>query len=118
MEKRETPKANVIDRLRPKFNMEDQKDVEAWDLMCNIDKISVQALLEDTVIDMINELKQIEEQIMTFEKQRLSNLNNRVLRTQCRTIIEALRKDRDGLRQTLGSEAYKRMASELGRRTL
>ena len=65
MEKRETPKTNVIDRLRPKFNMEDQ-DVEAWDLMCDIDKMSIQTLLEDTVVDMIHELKQVEEQIMTF----------------------------------------------------
>jgi len=108
----------TIDQLRPKFNMEDTKDVETWELLCEIDKTSVNILLEDFVLDMINELKQLEEQMATFEKQRLSSLNNKVLRNQCREILDGLRKERDGLRQTLRSETYKRMATELGRRTL
>ena len=118
MEKREAPKTSIIDALRPKFDMDNPKDIEAWEYACSIDKTNINIMLEDFVVDMLHELKELEEQIATIEKQRLSNLNDKVLRKQCRGILDGLRKERDGLRQTIGSEAYKRMATELSRGTI
>jgi hypothetical protein len=100
------------------FNMEDSKDLQAWNILCEIDKTSVNELLKDFVADMITELQQLEEQILTMEKQRLSSLNNKLLRNQCRGILDGLHKERDGLRETLRSETYKRVAAGLGGRTL
>jgi hypothetical protein len=118
MEKRETPETSTLEKLRPAFNMEDENDAKSWDTLCKISTTSVDSLMTDFVTDMLDELKRLEEQILTVEKQRLSSLNNKVLRKQCREILDELRKERDGLRQTLGSETYKRVAAGISRRTL
>ena len=110
--------SELINALRPKFNMDDEKEVAAWDLMNDIQKEKFDTLLLEFVADMIKEVEQIDEQIATVEKQRLRSLKDKALRTQCREILDQLRKDRDGFRKTLGSETYKRMVAELRRRTL
>ena len=95
------------------FDMGVPKDTEAWDYLNEISKSNVDSFLVGVVEDMLKELQKIEAQILTIEKQRLSNLKDKVLRKQCREILDGLRKERDGLRKTLGSETYKRVVASL-----
>jgi ferritin-like metal-binding protein YciE len=58
------------------------------------------------------DLKETEEQIKTFEKIRVRHLKNKDYRKQCREILEGLRKERDGLRETIRSKAHQRVDTE------
>jgi hypothetical protein len=108
----------IIDEVRSKLNMEDSKEVAIWEMADEIHKTPVNVLVQDFVLEMMNEFKGLEKQIEELERQRLSNLNDKVFRKQCRQTLDTLRKERDGLRETLGNKTYKRMVTELSRRDL
>ena len=70
--------------------------------------------VEDFVNLLKTDLKELEAQIQTIDKVRIRDLNNTVLRKQCGEILVQLRKERDGLRHTIGSKTYKRMVEPAG----
>jgi hypothetical protein len=104
----------TINLIRHKFDMTNDADVEAWELMNEINRTPFQSLLKEFVGELVLELNQIEEQLLTFEKMRLQHLKNHGLRKQLAAVVGQLRKDRDELRQSLGSEAYQRVAPRSG----
>jgi hypothetical protein len=71
-------------------------------------------VIEEFILKLKQDLNEINEQIKTIDKVRIGDLNNLVLRTQCRGILEHLRKERDELRRIIGSEAYKRVVNSSG----
>jgi hypothetical protein len=110
---------SIVDEVRKKLNMEDDKDVAVWECLMEIQKTPQADLINGMVEDMRKEVTELEEQIDIFEKMRIKNLlTNDVLTKQAGEILAKLREERDELKQTLQSEAYKGVGGRPGSNSL
>jgi len=110
---------SIVDEVRKKLNMDDPKDVEAWDMLMDIQKIPQGELVAGMVADMRKELFELDEQIETMEKLRIRYLySNNNLSQQAIDSLKVLRRERDELEQTLQSKAYQRVGGRPGSQPL
>jgi len=97
--------------IRNRLDMSDPKDIAAWDELMNIQATPRAELIKDFVDEIKSDLSKLEEQIEFYERLRLKNINNKVLRKQASDILVALRKEAHGLRETTRDKAYQRVDS-------
>jgi hypothetical protein len=108
-----------VDEVRKKLNMDDPKDVEAWDCLMDIQKTPHKDLIMGMVGDMQAELSELDAQVDTMEKLRVKHLfTNEVLSKQAEDSLKILRKERDELRETLQSKTYKGVGGGSGSRAM
>lgn len=102
--------SDIVDEVRKKLNMDDPKDVEAWDVLMEIQKTPQETLIMGMVDDMRAELLELDAQVETMEKLRIRHLfSNNDLSKQAEDSLKILRKEHDELKQVLQSETYTRL---------
>jgi formiminotetrahydrofolate cyclodeaminase len=101
-----------LQQLRKTFDMEKDSDSMVWDLLIQINEMSVGESIREFISDITKELADVEGKIQAVQKTYLMNLKDKESRKQCNQMMDLLRKDRDELRRTLRSETYKRLATD------
>ena len=99
---------SIVDDVRKKLDMDNPKDVEAWESLNQVQGTSQAELVSEMIEDMRKELIELNAQVETMEKLRIRNLfSDNDLSKQAEDALKILRSERDGLKQTLQSETYK-----------
>ena len=111
--------SDIINEIRNKLDMDNPKDVEAWDTVMDIQNTTKEELIKGMVDDVRAELQEIESQIETMEKIRIRYLySSNNLSRQASDSLKILKEQMNELSKTLQSEAYKGVGGGLGSRTV